>query len=399
LAIAVLAATVGLSACSRDTSEHEVRIGVIAPLSGALAAPGLGIRNSVDLAVRQANERHKVKGWKIVLTNEDDRAAPDDGANAATRLSDNKSVMAVVGTLNSSVAEKVAPILNRQKVVMISPGNTDPALTRGADPDKKVRPFEYYFRVAGNDLLQGPFAATFAYQAARKRNVVVIHDKTTYGEDLALQFRAQLEKLGGRVPTVETVEPDGKDFSGLLARIKRLKPDMLYFGGEYPAAALLTSQADQQGIKVPLMGGYGILDPAYLTVAKDAAVGDLATSVGASAEALPGAKSFVDAYKAAGYAEPYDADGAYAYDAANVIIAAMAKVLPGQGRITDGVRAKLRQAVQDGAIEGVTGTVAFDPYGDPTSRSLTVYEVEKDVSGQISWSPRQTSQISASSWE
>jgi branched-chain amino acid transport system substrate-binding protein len=310
------------------------------------------------------------------------------GANAATKLSDDKSVMAVIGTLNTSVAEKVAPILNSQKVVMISPANTGPALTQGTDPNKKARPFEYYFRVATTDLIQGPFAANYAYQTAGKRNVVVIHDKKSYGQGLALQFKAQFEKLGGKVPTVETVEPEDKDFSAVLSKIKRANPDMIYFGGEYPAASLLTSQADQQGLKVPLMGGDGIYSGTYITVAKQAGEGDLATSVGAPTDKLPAAKSFVDAYQAAGYADPYEAYGAYAYDAASVIINALAKVLPDESKITDELRPKLRQAVQDGVIDGVTGKVGFDQFGDTTTRVLTVYKVENQA-----WKPQETKEF------
>lgn len=398
LGIAILVASVILSACGSDKSETQqgsdggsdktVKIGVIAPLSGSLTALGLGIKNGADLAVRQANEQKKIKGWKIVLAPEDDTAVPDVGANAATKLSDDKSVLGVVGTLNSSVAEKVAPILNSQKVVMVSPANTNPTLSQGADPNKKVRPFDHYFRVATTDLIQGPFAGNFAYQTAGKRNVVVIHDKKTYGQGLALQFKAQFEKLGGKVPTVETVEPDGKDFGPVLSKIKRFNPDMIYFGGEYPAASLFTSQADQQGLKVPLMGGDGIFSGTFISVAKAAGEGDFATSVGAPTDKLDTAKSFVDAYKAAGYADPYEAYGAYAYDAANVLIEALSKVLPGEDEITDEVRTKFRQAVQDGSINGVTGKVAFDQFGDTTTRILTVYKVENGA-----WVPQETKEF------
>ena len=401
--ITILVAGVVLAACGSDKSETQggadsgsgktVKIGVIAPLSGSLTALGLGIKNGVDLAIRQANEQQKVKGWKIAIAAEDDTAVPDVGANAATKLSDDKSVVAVVGTLNSSVAEKVAPILNSQKVVMVSPANTNPTLTQGNDPNQKARPFDYYFRVSTTDLIQGPFAANFAYQTAGKRNVVIVHDKKTYGQGLALQFKAQFEKNGGKVPAVETVEPEDKDFSAVLSRIKRFNPDMVYFGGEYPAASLLTGQADQQGLRVPLMGGDGIFDPTYINVAKQAAEGDFATSVGAPTEQLPTAQAFIDAYKAAGYADPYSAYGAYAYDAANTIIAALAKVLPGEDEINDEVRAKLRQAVQDGSIDGVTGKVAFDEFGDTTTRILTVYKVEKDASGNLAWKPQKTEEF------
>jgi branched-chain amino acid transport system substrate-binding protein len=397
--IAILAATVILSACGSNKSETQqgadgsssdkvVKIGVIAPLSGALTALGVGIRNGVDLAVKQANDAKKIKGWKVQLQAEDDTAVPDVGAAAATKLSDDKAVLGVVGPLNSSVGEKVAPILNNQKIVLISPANTNPTLTQGTDPNNKVRPFEYYFRVATTDLIQGPFAANFASKTAGKKNVVVIHDKKTYGQGLALQFKAQFEKNGGKVAAVETIEPGDTDFSAVLSRVKRFNPDMIYFGGEYPAASLLTSQADQQGIKVPLMGGDGIFDPTFINVAKQAAEGDFATSVGAPTDQLPTAKSFVDAYKAAGYADPYSAYGAYAYDGANAIIDALAKVLPGQDKIDDTTKAKVRQAVQDGSLDGVTGKVAFDQYGDTTTRILTVYKVDGGA-----WKPQQTEEF------
>jgi branched-chain amino acid transport system substrate-binding protein len=398
LGIAILAAGVILSACGSNKSETQegsdsgsdktVKIGVIAPLSGSLTALGVGIKNGADLAVRQANEQKKIKGWKVVLSPEDDTAVPDVGANAATKLSDDKAVVGVIGSLNSSVAEKVAPILNSQKVVMVSPANTNPTLTQGADANSKVRPFEYYFRVATTDLIQGPFAANYAYQTAGKRNVVVIHDKKSYGQGLALQFKAQFEKLGGKVPSVETIEPDGKDFGPVLSKIKSRNPDMIYFGGEYPAASLLTGQADQQGLKAPLMGGDGIFSGTFISVAKQAGEGDLATSVGAPTDKLPTAKAFVDAYKAAGYADPYEAYGAYAYDAANVIINALAKVLPGEDKITDELRPKIRQAVQDGTMDGVTGKVGFDQYGDTTTRVLTVYKVENQA-----WVPLETKEF------
>ena len=398
LGIALVVGALVLAACGSEQEETQqgagdgsrktVKIGVIAPLSGALTALGLGIRNGADLAVRQANEENRIEGWKIELAPEDDTAVPDVGANAATKLSDDKSVMAVIGTLNSSVAEKVAPILNRQKVVMVSPANTNPSLTQGIDPDDKMRPFEYYFRVSTTDLIQGPFAANYAYNDAGKRNVVVVHDKKTYGQGLALQFKAQFEKNGGKVPAVETVEPEDKDFSAVLSRIRRFNPDMIYYGGEYPAASLLTSQADQQGLTVPLMGGDGIFSGTYIDVAKQASEGDLATSVGAPTEKLPTAQAFVDAYQAAGYADPYEAYGAYAYDAANVIINALEKVLTEDSEIDEELREEFRDAVEETSIDGVTGKVAFDEYGDNTTRVLTVYKVEGGA-----WVPQKTEEF------
>lgn len=368
--------------------EKVVKIGVIAPLSGSLTALGAGIRNGVDLAVRRANEAKKIEGWRIVVAAEDDTGSPDPGANAAAKLSDDPAVAAVVGTLNSSVAEKVAPKLNDEKIVMVSPANTNPTLSQGADPDNRQRPFEYYFRVSTTDLVQGPFAADYAYDEAGARNVVVIHDKKVYGQGLATAFQDRFQSKGGKVATVETVAENDKDFSAVLSKVKRFNPDLIYYGGEYPAASLLSSQAEQQGITAPLMGGDGIYSGTYVEVAKEAGEGDFATSVGAPTDQLASAKEFVDAYKAAGYADPYEAYGAYAYDAANVIIEALGKVLPEKDAIDESTREELRDAVQETSFDGVTGKVAFDEFGDTTTRILTVYQVE-----QGAWKPQLTEEF------
>ena len=97
-----------VAGCSRDSGgvatpeeKKTVKIGVIAPLTGQLSELGLGIKNSVDLAVRQANEKGTTRA-RIVLAAEDDAGKPATGANAANKLASDPQVAGVVGTLNSS---------------------------------------------------------------------------------------------------------------------------------------------------------------------------------------------------------------------------------------------------------------------------------------------------------
>jgi branched-chain amino acid transport system substrate-binding protein len=367
------------SGSDKDTgtavATKTVKLGVIAPLSGSLSALGQGIKNSVDLAIKQANESKKIKGWKIELAAEDDTAKADVGAQVATKLSSDDAVAGVVGTLNSSVALQVQPILDREHIVMVSPANTGIELTQGTDAANKKRQFESYFRVATTDAIQGPFAANYASKDLNAKNVVTIHDKKTYGQGLVAEFSKQIVKNGGKVVAAETINPGDQDFSAVLDKIKPLNPDLIYYGGEYPEASLIARQAKDKGIDAPLMGGDGIFDKTYIETAKDAAEGDLCTSVGAPTDDLDSAKEFVDAYDKAGYADPYSAYGAYAYDAANVIIDAMAKVLSGKTALTPELRQQIVAAVQYTNLEGVTGKVAFDEFGDTTTKVLTVYKV------------------------
>ncbi len=352
-----------------------VKIGVVAPLSGGLSALGAGIKNGVDLAIKQANESNKIKGWKIELAAEDDTAKADVGAQVATKLASDEAVAGVVGTLNSSVALQVQPILDRAGIVMVSPANTGVELTQGTDAAAKKRQFESYFRVSTTDAIQGPFAANYATKDLNAKNVVTIHDKKTYGQGLVAAFTGQLTKNGGKVVAAETINPGDQDFSAVLTKIKPLNPDLIYYGGEFPEAQLLSSQMDAQGIKAPLMGGDGIFDPTFIKTAGQAAEGDLCTSVGAPTDELESAADFVEAYAAAKYADPFSAYGAYAYDAANVIINALAEVLPDEKELTADVRTKIVAAVQKSSFDGATGKVAFDEFGDNVTKVLTVYKV------------------------
>jgi branched-chain amino acid transport system substrate-binding protein len=367
----------GSASPGADGGNKTVVIGLSAPLSGKLSSLGLGMKNSGDLAVKQANQKQTVKGWTIKWQPEDDQGQANIGQQVASKLTSTKDVAGVVGALNSSVSIQEQPVFSGASIVQISPANTTVDLTQGpnwASGDKK-RPFASYFRVATTDEVQGSFAADYAAQTLGKKKAAVVNDKKAYGAGLATVFKRQFAKDGGQVVADETVGENDQDFSGVVSKLKNTNPDMVFYGGEYPAASLFTSQMKQAGLNVPLMGGDGIYDPTYINVAKQAAEGDFCTSVGAPTESLDSAKQFVTDYRAASYPEPFGAYGANTYDATNVVIAALAKVLPSKTAVDDSTRKDIVKEVQDGTITGATGKVSFDQYGDTTNKTLTVYKV------------------------
>lgn len=389
---AILAGALGLTACGTnreeepaaggaaagacDTGKGTLIIGMVAPLSGSLSALGLGMRNSAQLAVDQANEACSVPGYKLAFQPEDDQATPQVAGQAATKLSSDPQVVGVVGTLNSSTSQTVQPILNGRDIVQISPANTGPALTLGeAAATAPVRPFDSYFRVATTDLVQGPFAADYLVTTAGKKSIAVIDDGKTYGAGLAAQFATRATSLGAQVVAREKVGEKDTDFSGVITTIRALNPDAVYYGGEYPVAGPLSAQLAAAGLAIPLMGGDGIVDSQF--VALGGRVGDLATNIGAPADSLPSAKQFIDDYAAAGYSEPYSAYGAFTYDSTNVIIGALTTALA-DGDYTEEKRADIVKAVQETDIEGAGGSISFDKFGDTTNKVLTVYTVEGD---------------------
>ncbi len=386
---AVLAGALGLTACGTnreetpagggaaggcDTSKGTLIVGMVAPLSGSLSALGLGMRNSAQLAVDQANKACKTPGYKLAFQAEDDQANPQIANQAATKLASDENVAGVVGTLNTSTSQVVQPLLAARDIVQISPANTGPGLTLGADPaNAPARPVPSYFRVATTDLIQGPFAANYLVKTAGKKNIAVIDDGKSYGAGLAEQFTQQATKLGAKIVAREKVGEKDTDFSGVITTVRAANPDAVYYGGEYPVAGPLSKQLADSGLNIPLMGGDGIVDETYVSLG--GREGDLATNVGAPTESLPSAKKFIDDYKAAGKSEGYGAYGAFTYDAANTIIDAVAKAV-GTGSYSKDTRKAIVAAVQATKTEGAGGPISFDQYGDTTNKVLTVYTVK-----------------------
>ena len=383
LAVAMLA----LGACGDGGGDDDtggaqsdaktLKIGVIAPLSGDLSALGAGIRNGVDLAIRQANEENRLDGYELELAAEDDTAKPDVGAQVATKLASDDEVVGVVGPLNSSVGLSVQPVLAEADIAVVSPANTGVALTMGDDPANKKRPYPNYFRVATTDAVQGPFAADFVSKDLKFTEVAIVHDNKAYGKGLTEAFAERFTANGGKVVLTETVNPGDKDFGAVVSRIRRARPDIIYYGGEYPEASLLSSQIDDADIDAPLMGGDGIYDPTFFQTGGAGTIGDFATSVGAPLTELESAADFIEAYDAAGFDDPPSAYGGYAYDAANVIISGLEAALEGAEEDADieTLRTDVVEAIQGVELDGVTGPVAFDEFGDTTTKVLTVYKV------------------------
>jgi branched-chain amino acid transport system substrate-binding protein len=373
-----------LTACGSESSGNSgsgsktLTIGVIAPLSGDLSAVGNGIKNGVDLAIKQANANKTIKGVTLKLDAEDDTAKAEVGAQVASKLVADSSVVGVVGPLNSSVAKSTAPVLSKANLAAISPSNSNVDLTgRGvlATGGTQVRPYKSYFRVCATDDIQGPFAADYALKDLGKKTIAFVHDKKAYGQGLAEAFAKQAKADGASVLPTETINPGDKDFSAVVTKLKAEKPDFLFYGGEYPEASLLTKQLKAGGLNIPLMGGDGVQAADYIKIAGASATGDFATALGAPTDSLDSAKQFLADYKAAGYAEPADPYGAAAYDAANAIIKALAKAA-GENKSGQELRDEVTKEVQDSDFAGVTGQISFDQFGDTNSKVLTVYTVK-----------------------
>ena len=132
---AVLPVGTGIAGAA-EAKPRVVTIGVIAPLDAGLTSFGQGIRDSVELAVEQANEADAIPGWTIQVRALDDSSDPVKGVRAAKKLAADPTVVAVVGPYNSGVAEKVLPVLAASDIALVSPSNTLTSLIAGRRPEQ-----------------------------------------------------------------------------------------------------------------------------------------------------------------------------------------------------------------------------------------------------------------------
>lgn len=343
-----------INSCSKK--EAAVRIGVVGPMTGDQSKMGLDVKYGVELAVKEWNDKGGVLGKKVELLTEDDQHDPKQAVSVANKLV-NAGVAGVIGHFNSSASIPASAVYNKSKVPMITPASTNPRLTEQG--------FKYVFRVCGRDDQQGLIAAIFVSDVLRLKKVAVIHDKTTYGQGLADEFKKALGKKVEVVYYTGIIQGD-KDFRSVLTTMRDKKPELLYFGGIYPEGGLLIKQARELGIKVPFMSGDGSIDQKLIEIAGTSSEGSYLTFSPDPAN-ITSAKNFLSSYRAAyGEAGPYSI---YAYDAANILLQAIAET-----RGIDGE--KISRAIHNMKHSGALGEIQWDVKGDVLRAPYIVWVIK-----------------------
>lgn len=349
----------------------EVKIGVSSPFTGDVAALGTGIRNGAQLAIEEAAPELEEMGISLSMLAVDDAADPKTGVNAANQMVSDSAVVGIVAHLNSGVSIPASAVYNEAGVVQVSPASTNPALT--------LQGFENVFRVCTIDTVQGSFAAEYAYDELGFTSVAVIDDSTPYGEGLAAEFAAAFEAKGGEITSTDKIQVKDLDFTALVTKIRSANPDLIYFGGMYTEAALVSKQSKEAGFEGPVMGGDGLYTQQYIDIAGAAnAEGDFATSIGLPLSEQPKGQEFQDMFEATFPGQTIEAYDTYAYDATMVVVEAIKAVAADLG--ADAVtsvagKQAIIEAVAVTDMQGVTGTVSFDENGDTTNKAVTPYVV------------------------
>lgn len=351
---------------------EKVKVVVSVPLN---VSSGTDIVNSITLAFEEAN--YMVGDVEVELLPLDD--GDESGAwkedleeeNAELAVAD-ESVVAYIGTYNSGAAKVSMPILNRAGIVQVSPGNTWPGLTKeGFLPGEPGKFYptgvRHYVRVVTTDDFQGPAGAIWA-QELGFNSVYIVDDGEVYGKGIADLFRARAEDLEMTIVKHKTIDKTSIDFTHEVDDIKRLNPDLVYYGGVTPnGVTYLLSQMRSAGVASAFMGPDGIVESDFiLRTGKEDAEGVYATTVGALALDIgtPEAERYYKAYIDRFGEEP-GVFGPFGYEAAQVVLAAIERA-PNKNRAEI-----LREVKRTIDYEGLFGKWSFNVKGDTTLKLMS----------------------------
>jgi len=352
-----------LPACGGGGSS-TIKIGLLAPLSGAVPTFGVSTQQGVEIAVKEWNDKGGVLGKKIELVVADSQCSADPAVNAANKLIDQDKVTFVVGEVCSSASIPVAEIVNPKKVVQISPTSTNSGVT--VDKDGNTRPFT--FRACFIDPFQGLVMAKFAAGKGFKTAFVMYDQGNDYTVGLAEAFEKSFTELGGQVVGKETYTKEDTDFSAILTKVADSKAEVLYLPDYYNIVNLVGAQAKDKGVTAVMMGGDG-WDSSDLDV--KAAEGGFYSNHYDPGDTRPivveWLKKFGAAYKDdAGQPRVPDALSTLAYDATNLLLAAIQKA----GTADD--TTKVAEAMAGISWEGVSGQITFDPQHNPIKAAAVI---------------------------
>jgi branched-chain amino acid transport system substrate-binding protein len=364
----LLLAAVAVSLTSALPALAQVKIGVGAPYTGANAAFGAQLKYGAEMAAADINAAGGILGQQIVLSFGDDAADPRQGVSVANKFAGD-GVKLVVGHFNSGVSIPASEVYAENGMLQITPAATNPKFTE--------RGLWNVFRTCGRDDQQGIIAAKHILKTFAGKNVAVIHDKTTYGKGLADETLKNLNASGMKEVLYEGVNTGEKDFSALIAKIKALKTDLVYWGGLHTELGLIVRQMRDQGLTTAVMGPDGIATDEFASIGGPGTEGTFMTFP-PDPRKRPEAAEVVKRFLAKGF-NP-EAYTLYSYAAVELI-----KQAAEQAKSLDPKR--LAEVLRSGRVfKTVLGDISYDKKGDRTNLDYTVYIWKRGSDGRVTYS-------------
>jgi len=350
----------GLTPPSAAIGAEHAKVAAIFSQTGIAAGHNAPLIPMIQLAVDQVNKSGGLLGRPvdlILLDNQSTAIGAALAAEEAVRL----DVLAVIGAHWSSHSLAMAPILQKAGIPMISPGSTNPEVTKVGD---------YIFRACFVDSFQGKAMARFAHHELKAASAVVLKNiDEAYSLMLAEFFSRAFSEVGGKVLLDAGYRGKAVDFSELLQQIKELDPDVLYIPGYTRDSGLIINQANALGLNVVYLGG-DAWDDIY-NFAGEAINGSYNSAPWHPGVPFPASNKLKKIYFDRFQSDITNVSAPLAYDAVMLLKNAVERANSFQ-------RSKIRDALASTKdFPGATGMISFDDHGDPLGKEVIILKWEQ----------------------
>ena len=349
-------------------AKGPIKIGFIAPLSGAFSASGKDMLAGLQLYLEEIG--YQAAGRKIELIVEDDEAVPATSLTKTRKLVEKDGVHLMTGGLMSSTGYALPPYIDSKEIPMTYPIMAPDDLTQRQRPKWIVR--------TGWNCSQAnhPFGE-YVYQVLKFRKVAIVGLDFAFGWENSGGFQKTFEEAGGKIVQEIWTPLTVTDFSPYLAQIPK-DIDGVYAVMAARSALQFTKQYQEFGLKarIPLIGGGTTTDEHVLPSMGDEAIGIMTPLHYSEALDNPANKKFVKAFREkAKKAASYFSEGTYT--GCRWIVEAIKAV---KGDVEN--RARLLEALKKVELRDVPrGTFKLDDYGNPV-QNVYIRKVER-VGGEL----------------
>jgi branched-chain amino acid transport system substrate-binding protein len=234
----------------------SVKIGLLHPVSGALALAGAQGRMGCQMAIDEINAAGGIKsmgGAKLEAALADSQSRPEVGVSEVERLHQ-AGVSSYVGCFSSAIALPATQAAAKYNTpFMIDVGASDAIVSRGL---KNV----FRFKPGNGKCVEDAFAALATLNKSAggvAKTAVVVHEDSEFGATTAKLLAAKLSGIQIEVKDVIKHATPTRDFSNLVLRIKSLKPDLVIISNYQNEYVLLARTLHQQ--KVDLAGIFSVM--------------------------------------------------------------------------------------------------------------------------------------------
>ena len=356
-----------------------IQIRSLEAITGDVAFFGLPIDRATQIAVDDYGQIH---GFDVDLgTSLDDTCSNDGGQAAAQTIVADEDVVGVIGTSCSGAAVAAAPLITDAGMVLISGGNTSPALTSDLAGTAGPNYSEGYYRTAHNDLYQGAAMAKFVFGELGISAAAAIHDGDPYTQGLAQAFADAFEAEGGTVTGVSAVNKDDTDMVPVLTEIAAGSPGALFFPVFQPAGDFLAKDAPGvPGLEnTVLLAADGLLNTHYLALPQTRGMyfsgPDQRFGQNVNQSTGKSAVDYLAEYESRYGEAPAAPFWAHGYDATTLLLDAIAAA----SWVEDGTLMIDRQGIRDHlnsvqGYQGLIGTINCDDFGDCGAARITVVQ-------------------------